>query len=163
MLSTVFSIGPNGEFGSYGGLWQRHKDELRCFKLLTSVLCAEGFPIIAGRRTAETLPNGLKGRTCKVVGTNVEHLYPAWSPLEVQFGQDHGCVIGGVRLILEALLFADIACITNWHDSALAIGPATLYLPRELYGLGETFVSEPSFTIRMCTRTELDKYKAIYA
>ena len=108
-LTIVAAVGLDGEIGQAGGLpWPRIAADMRRFRRLTA-----GGVVVMGRRTWNSLPSPLVGRTCVVV-TRGGYVSPGtyhriassfagacWPHRESPF-----FAIGGVEIFREALPLA---------------------------------------------------------
>lgn len=114
-LTIVVARAANGVIGRDGGLpWHLPADLVR-FKRITI-----GRPLIMGRRTWESLPGPLPGRRHIVLSRSGD--WYAWGAERAgsltealaMAGPD-ACVIGGARVIDEALPYADRVELTHIH------------------------------------------------
>ena len=118
ILSIIAAVGENNEIGCRNQLLWRLPADLRRFKELTT-----GHPVVMGRNTFESLPNGpLPDRTNVVLSRN-----PNFSPNNCLFfssfdealiklsGKDEVYIIGGSQLYEQALHRADKLYLTRVH------------------------------------------------
>ena len=115
-LTIVAAVGLDGEIGRAGGLpWPRIAADMRRFRLLTA-----GGVVVMGRRTWNSLPFPLVGRTCIVVmndgyvSPGTYHRYAGnladaiWSHRDGPF-----LAVGGVEIFREALPLASTFHLTR--------------------------------------------------
>ncbi|MCH5346588.1 MAG: dihydrofolate reductase [Muribaculaceae bacterium] len=72
MITIIAVVGPGNCLGSEGRLLYSLRDDMRHFKELTM-----GHPVIMGRKTFETLPRPLDGRTNIVITRQADYAAPA--------------------------------------------------------------------------------------
>lgn len=114
-LSVIVARAKNGIIGKDNTLIWHLSDDLKHFKTLTM-----GHPIIMGRKTFESLPFLLPGRTHYVLTGNKEYSAPAGVMIfhSVKDLLDHlpereNFVIGGEHIYRELLPYADTLYITE--------------------------------------------------
>lgn len=121
VVEIVAAIGRNGAIGYQGRLPWHFPEDLKRFRLLTM-----GHVVVMGRRTYESLPNPLPGRVNIVVTST-----PVPPPANLLFAapevvsnlgaavvlaatfSPRTFIIGGARLLQEALPFAERLHITD--------------------------------------------------
>lgn len=122
IISMVAAAGENNTLGRDGKLLWSLPHDMRRFKKLTM-----GHPVIMGRKTFETLPEPLPGRTniiitrrkdyqaenCKVVHSMEEALKVAKSLPNVK----EICILGGGEIYKLGLSFANKIELTRIHDN----------------------------------------------
>lgn len=103
MHKIIVNLGPNGEMGFENALIAPNPLDLQLFKLIT---CTAGAPyVFAGRKTAESMPFALHGRTQFYVTTKpvqeAKVLPGGWMPIDYETCRvfHSGWVIGGAGLI----------------------------------------------------------------
>lgn len=114
-LSMIAAVAANGVIGKDNTLIWHLADDLKRFKALTM-----GRPIIMGRKTFESLPRVLPGRTHYVLTGNADYQVPegvilAHSVEELLAALPEGeCfVIGGAAVYALLLPHADRLCLTE--------------------------------------------------
>lgn len=114
-LSVIVARAKNGIIGKDNTLIWHLSDDLKHFKTLTM-----GHPIIMGRKTFESLPFLLPGRTHYVLTGNKEYSAPAGVMIfhSVKDLLDHlpegeNFVLGGEHIYRELLPYADTLYITE--------------------------------------------------
>ncbi len=108
-FTIIAALGPNRELGSQGDLSYHISADLKRFKRLTT-----GHPVIMGRKTFESFPNGaLPGRRNIVITRNVDYAAPGVetapsleSALEMTAGGPEAFIIGGGEIYRQALPLA---------------------------------------------------------
>ncbi len=114
-LALIAAVARNGVIGVNNALPWRLPDDLRYFKALTL-----GHPIVMGRKTWESLPGLLPGRTSVVItrdpayraeGATVVHSLE--EALAVSAETDEIFVVGGADLYAQALPRADRLYLTE--------------------------------------------------
>lgn len=113
-ISIIAAMGKNNEIGKHNKLiWKLPKD-LRFFKNMTM-----GKYVIMGRKTFESIPNNLPGRTCIVISRkNVDEYWDAIcyhdliDALAALEGEDI-FIIGGESIYEQALPLADTMYLTE--------------------------------------------------
>ena len=118
----IVALGYDYEIGFNGNLLWRIKEDLQRFKRLTM-----GHPIIMGRKTRDSLPKALPGRTNIVISRNENYSAPdtlvAHSIEEaIEFaskteGSDKIFIIGGGQIYKEAFPMIDRLEITHIYDN----------------------------------------------
>ncbi|MDE7381621.1 MAG: dihydrofolate reductase [Muribaculaceae bacterium] len=118
----IVALGDDYEIGFNGNLLWRIKEDLQRFKRLTM-----GHPIIMGRKTRDSLPKALPGRTNIVISRNENYSAPdtlvAHSIEEaIEFaskteGSDKIFIIGGGQIYKEAFPMIDRLEITHIYDN----------------------------------------------
>jgi dihydrofolate reductase len=118
-LAVIAAIARNGVIGRDGDLPWRLPDDLKHFKATTLGHC-----LILGRRTWESLPGALPGRTSIVVtrrrdyraeGALVAHHLESAIALARRRDDDEPCVAGGAALYARALPIATRLWLTRVH------------------------------------------------
>jgi dihydrofolate reductase len=118
--SIIVAISENGAIGVKGNLLCHLSADLRHFKSLTM-----GHPIIMGRKTFDSLPNGaLPGRQNVVVTRNLSFTAPCVTvchsveeALEVTASAPQRFIIGGAQLYEAAFPLIDTLYLTRIHAS----------------------------------------------
>lgn len=115
-------MGDNLEIGYNGDLIWHIKEDLKRFKSLTM-----GHPIIMGRKTRDSLPKALPGRTNIVITRNPDYSAPdsltahsltdALNLARQAEGSDKIFIIGGGQIYEEAFPILDRLEITHVYDS----------------------------------------------
>lgn len=131
-ICAIVAIGDNFEIGFNGDLIWHIKEDLKRFKRLTM-----GHPVIMGRKTRESLPKALPGRTNIVISRNPEYSAPEsiiahsiTDALEIARkaeGSDKVFIIGGGQVYDEAFPLLDSLEITHIYDSP---GNVDTYFPK---------------------------------
>lgn len=121
MISMIAAIGENNSLGKEGKLLWRLPHDLKRFKKLTL-----GHPVIMGRKTFETLPTPLPGRTNIIVtrqkdfsaeGCQVAHsLEEAIKLAKNADGSEEICIVGGGEIYTLGLKVADKMELTRVHE-----------------------------------------------
>lgn len=121
-ICAIVAMGDDFEIGFNGDLIWHIKEDLKRFKSLTM-----GHPIIMGRKTRESLPKALPGRTNIVISRNSDYSSPdsiiAHSldeALEIARGaegSDKIFIIGGGQIYKEAFPLLDNLEITHVYDT----------------------------------------------
>jgi len=122
-IRHVVAVADNGVIGRDGGLPWHYPDDLAHFKAKTM-----GHPVLMGRRTYESLPDGarpLPGRTNVVLSTSdpdvpeevivVETLADAWAAVAEH--DDTVSVIGGATVFEQTVDVTDRLFVTEIHES----------------------------------------------
>lgn len=128
-LSIIVAVDRQGGIGRDGDLLYHISADLRRFKQLTT-----GHPVIMGRRTFESLPNGaLPGRRNIVISRNPEYTAPGievagslYEATEMISTADEAFIIGGASIYAEALPLAARIYLTEVDADT----PADTYFPR---------------------------------
>ncbi|MDE6265618.1 MAG: dihydrofolate reductase [Paramuribaculum sp.] len=115
-ISIIVAIGADNAIGAAGNLAFHISADLKHFKEITM-----GKPVIMGRKTFESLPNGpLPGRKNIVVSRNPEYTYPGvetaeslQDAIELAYDADEAMVIGGAQIYNQALPLANKLYITQ--------------------------------------------------
>lgn len=117
-ITIIVACAQDGAIGRAGDMPFRISDDLRRFKQITL-----GHPLIMGRKTFESLPGVLPGRTNIVVSRN-----PGYAPDGVKVcesleravkiareceGNDNIMIIGGGEIYRQAITFADMIELTE--------------------------------------------------
>lgn len=124
-IIAALSVG-NFAIGRNGKLCYHISDDLRRFKALTM-----GHPIVMGRKTWESLPHALSGRTNIVITSGtidvseydsritsvVGSLEEALKVAETSEGSDEVFIIGGGMVYKQALPFAQTLYLTEIFDT----------------------------------------------
>lgn len=116
-VSIIAAVGKNNEIGKNGGLICHLKGDLPFFKRVTM-----GKPVIMGRKTFESLPGALPGRTNIVISSKPD--YKAEGAAVVRSledalaaakntAADEIFIIGGGRVYADALPLADRLYLTE--------------------------------------------------
>ncbi len=121
-ICAIVAMGDNFEIGFNGDLIWHIKEDLKRFKSLTM-----GHPIIMGRKTRESLPKALPGRTNIVITRNPNYTAPdsliahsleeAIEIAKKAEGSDKIFIIGGGQIYEEAFPLLDSLEITHVYDS----------------------------------------------
>lgn len=121
-ICAIVAMGDDFEIGFNGDLIWHIKEDLKRFKRLTM-----GHPVIMGRKTRESLPKALPGRTNIVISHNPEYSAPdsiiAHSLTEAieiakkAEGAEKIFIIGGGQIYEEAFPLLDYLEITHVYDS----------------------------------------------
>lgn len=115
-LSIIVAVAADGAIGRRGDLLFHISDDLRRFKAITL-----GHPVIMGRKTFESFPNGpLPGRRNIVVTRNAGYRHDGAETagsldeaLRMTAGDDEVFIIGGGEIYREALPMADRLLVTE--------------------------------------------------
>ncbi len=121
-IYAIVAMGDNFEIGYNGDLIWRIKEDLKRFKSLTM-----GHPIIMGRKTRDSLPKALPGRTNIAITRNQDYSAPdtliahslseAIELAKKAEGSDKIFVIGGGQIYEEAFPLLDRLEITHVYDT----------------------------------------------
>lgn len=121
-ICAIVAIGDDFEIGFNGDLIWHIKEDLKRFKRLTM-----GHPVIMGRKTRESLPKALPGRTNIVITRNPDYnaedsliahsLQEALELAKKAEGGDNIFIIGGGQIYEEAFPLLDSLEITHVYDS----------------------------------------------
>lgn len=121
-LIAIVAMGDDFEIGFNGDLLWRISDDLKRFKKLTM-----GHPVIMGRKTRDSLPKALPGRTNIVMTRNESYEAPDTltahsieEAIEIAGkaeGSDKIFIIGGGEIYREAFPLLDTLEITHVYDS----------------------------------------------
>lgn len=121
-ICAIVAMGDNFEIGFNGDLIWHIKEDLKRFKRLTM-----GHPVIMGRKTRESLPKALPGRTNIVITRNTDYtaadsliahsLEEALEIAKEAEGADKIFIIGGGQIYEEAFPLLDSLEITHVFDS----------------------------------------------
>jgi len=118
-LALIVAVSSNGVIGRDGGMPWRLPDESRHFKRTTLGHC-----LILGRKTWESLPGALPGRTSIVVTRNADYdasdalvatTLDAALDLAAQQGDDEPFIAGGSELYSQAFPIATRLWLTRVH------------------------------------------------
>jgi len=120
ILSIIAAVGENNEIGCGNTLPWRLPADLKRFKELTT-----GHPVVMGRNTFESLPNGpLPGRTNIILSKNPNfshnncYIFSSLDEALIKLsGEDEVYIIGGSQLYEQALPRADKLYLTRVHAS----------------------------------------------
>ncbi len=125
-IYAIVAMGDNWEIGYQGDLIWRIKEDLKRFKSLTM-----GHPIIMGRKTRDSLPKALPGRTNIAITRNLEYSAPdtliahslteALEMARKAEGSDKIFIIGGGQIYEEAFPILDGLEITHVYDSPVNV------------------------------------------
>lgn len=118
IVTLVAAVAENGVIGREGGLPWRLSSDLKRFKADTM-----GKPIVMGRRTWESFPNGALPGRLNIVVTRDEHYDAPGARLAGSLaealelaaaqGADEVAVIGGGEIFDQAMPFADRLIVTH--------------------------------------------------
>lgn len=121
-ICAIVAIGDNFEIGYDGDLIWHIKEDLKRFKSLTM-----GHPVIMGRKTRDSLPKALPGRTNIAITRNPDYSAPdtliAHSLTEAieiakkSEGSEKIFIIGGGQIYEEVFPILDSLEITHVHDT----------------------------------------------
>lgn len=121
-LCAIVAMGDDWEIGYKGNLIWRIKEDLQRFKKLTM-----GHPVIMGRKTRDSLPKALPGRTNIVVTRNPDYsvsdsiiahsLTEGINIAKKAEGSDKIFIIGGGQIYEEAFPLLDTLEITHVFDT----------------------------------------------
>lgn len=118
-LSMIAARAENGVIGNHNTLIWHLSDDLKRFKALTM-----GHPIIMGRKTFESLPRVLPGRTHYVLTGNRDYrapegvlLFHSVKDLLEALPEEECFVIGGEHMYREMLPYADTLYMTEIRKS----------------------------------------------
>lgn len=121
-ICAIVAIGDNFEIGYNGDLIWHIREDLKRFKSLTL-----GHPVIMGRKTRESLPKALPGRTNIVITRNPDYSSPdslmahsLQEALEIAAkaeGSDKIFIIGGGQIYEEAFPLLNALEITHVFDN----------------------------------------------
>ena len=121
-ICAIVAVGDDFEIGFQGDLIWHIKEDLKRFKRLTM-----GHPVIMGRKTRESLPKALPGRTNIVITRNPEYSAPESiiahslsEALEIARkaeGSDKVFIIGGGQIYEEAFSLLDTVEITHIYNT----------------------------------------------
>lgn len=121
-IYAIVAMGDDYEIGYNGDLIWHIKEDLKRFKNLTM-----GHPIIMGRKTRESLPKALPGRTNIAITRNPEYsatntltahsLTEALELARKAEGSDKIFIIGGGQIYEEAFPILDRLEITHIYDT----------------------------------------------
>ncbi|MDE5837254.1 MAG: dihydrofolate reductase [Paramuribaculum sp.] len=115
-ISIIAAVGADNAIGADGNLAFHISSDLKHFKELTV-----GKPVIMGRKTFESLPNGpLPNRRNIVISRNPEYSYPGvetaaslQDAIELTFDSPEAMVIGGAEIYRLALPMATKLYLTQ--------------------------------------------------
>ena len=115
-ISIIVAVGADNAIGADGNLAFHISSDLKRFKELTV-----GKPVIMGRKTFESLPNGpLPNRRNIVISRNPEYSYPGvetaaslQDAIELTFDSPEAMVIGGAEIYRLALPMATKLYLTQ--------------------------------------------------
>lgn len=118
----IAAAGQNNSLGKEGKLLWNLPHDLRRFKKLTL-----GKPVIMGRKTFETLPHPLPGRTNIILTRDqnykaegcevVHHLDQALQVAEAEQKHNEICIVGGGEIYELAMSYANKIELTRVHHS----------------------------------------------
>jgi dihydrofolate reductase len=124
-IVLVVAVAENGVIGHDNALPWRIKSDMQHFRALTW-----GKPVVMGRRTFESIPKPLKGRTTIVVSRNQDFAAPGIvvaSSLDAALETAHGdalrrsadaiAIVGGEDIFNRTLPLADRLEVTRVHAS----------------------------------------------
>lgn len=121
-IYAIVAMGDDFEIGYNGDLIWRIKEDLKRFKSLTM-----GHPIIMGRKTRDSLPKALPGRTNIAITRNPDYsasdtliansLSEALDLARSAEGSDKIFIIGGGQIYEEAFPILDRLEITHVYDT----------------------------------------------
>lgn len=121
-ICAIVAMGDNFEIGFNGDLIWHIKEDLKRFKSRTM-----GHPIIMGRKTRDSLPKALPGRTNIVITRNPDYSAPetliahslsdALELARKAEGSDKIFIIGGGQVYEESFPILDALEITHVYDS----------------------------------------------
>lgn len=121
-ICAIVAMGDNLEIGYKGDLIWHIKEDLKRFKSLTM-----GHPVIMGRKTRESLPKALPGRTNIVITRNPDYSAPdsliansldeAIEMAKKAEGADKIFIIGGGQIYDESFPLLDSLEITHVYDT----------------------------------------------
>ncbi len=121
-IYAIVAMGDDFEIGFNGDLIWRIKEDLKRFKSLTM-----GHPIIMGRKTRDSLPKALPGRTNIAITRNPDYSAPdtliahsltdAIELAKKSEGSDKIFIIGGGQIYEEAFHLLDGLEITHVYDT----------------------------------------------
>lgn len=142
-VCAIVALGENNEIGKDNQLLWRVKEDLKRFRNLTT-----GHPIIMGRKTRESLPKPLPGRTNIVVTRNPEYKSDgcliASSPEEAIRmaekceGNDHIFIIGGGTIYRQMMPFTDRIEVTHIYGNAPDADTMFPDIPEEFHLINST-------------------------
>ena len=120
LLSIIVALGENNETGYRNNLLWRLPADLRRFKELTV-----GHPVVMGRKTFESLPNGPLPDRANVVlsrNPNFSHenclVFSSLADALIKLsGEKEVYIIGGSQVYRQALPYADKLYVTRVHAS----------------------------------------------
>ncbi|MDE6460638.1 MAG: dihydrofolate reductase [Paramuribaculum sp.] len=115
-ISIIAALGADNSIGAAGNLAFHISADLKHFKELTM-----GKPVIMGRKTFESLPNGpLPGRRNIVISRNPEYTYPGvetassmQDAVELVYDSPEAMIIGGAEIYRQALPLATKLYLTR--------------------------------------------------
>lgn len=121
-IVAIVALGDGGQIGRGGELLWRIREDLQRFKRLTS-----GHPVVMGRKTWESLPKPLPGRTNIVVtrqegyaapgGVVCHSLKDAIQAAAEAEGGEKVYIIGGGEIYRQAMPYLDSLELTHVCDS----------------------------------------------
>lgn len=121
-IYAIVAMGDDFEIGFNGDLIWRIKEDLKRFKSLTM-----GHPIIMGRKTRDSLPKALPGRTNIAITRNPDYSAPdtliahslseALELAKNAEGSDKIFIIGGGQIYEEAFPILDCLEITHVYET----------------------------------------------
>ena len=122
IISIIAALGKNNEIGKGNELLCHLPADLKHFKAITS-----GHTVIMGRKTFESLPNGiLPNRRNIIISRNPDlaikgaEVYPALEYALLKcIDEEEVFIIGGAQIYAQALPFADKLYITRIHADFL--------------------------------------------
>ena len=124
MISIIAAVADNGAIGAKNALLWHLPNDLKRFKRLT-----EGHTVIMGRKTFESLPDGmLPNRTNVVITSNSSVSFEGCKSFDNlrdaiinHQHEDEVFIIGGAQIYDQAISFADklyVTCIHHTFDQA---------------------------------------------
>lgn len=121
LITLIAAVGPNLELGRNGDLVYHIREDMRHFKATTM-----GHPVVMGRKTFESFPNGaLPGRRNIVITSNPSYSAPAVETvagvdeaIELASDADEIMIIGGGRVYCDTIAIADRLILTEVGQAA---------------------------------------------
>ena len=151
-LSLIVARATNGVIGKDNQLIWHLSDDLKRFKALTM-----GHPIVMGRKTFESLPKVLPGRTHYVLTANLHYEAPegvqvfhTLEDLMKALPEGENFIIGGEHMYKELLPFVDTMYITEVDQEYEGDAYFPTFDPAE-WNLVETIEGEGKIPHRFCT------------
>lgn len=116
LITLIAAVGPDRELGRNGDLVYHIREDMRHFKATTM-----GHPVVMGRKTFESFPNGaLPGRRNIVITTNSAYSAPSIetvgsidNAIALAADADEIMIIGGGRVYDETIAIADRLILTE--------------------------------------------------
>lgn len=134
MITAIVAVGKNREIGCNGCLIWRIPEDLKRFKALTM-----GHPVVMGRKTWESLPKALPGRSNIVISRSkdykadgaivVHSIEEALRTAEKCEGGDNVFIIGGGEIYRQTFPLLDVIEVTQVND---VLKEADAYFPEIL-------------------------------